>query len=65
MRYFFFTKSILWVEMLRVIVWGRFSPGLNCPENISVRGSFFEKVEPATMALFKKRSDIKKKQFFN
>ena len=38
---FIFTDSILRMEVLRVIVQGKFSPGLNCPEKISVgRGIF-------------------------
>ena len=34
--WFLFTDSILCVEMLRVIVLGKFSPGLIFPEDISV-----------------------------
>jgi len=37
----FFTDSTLHVKMLRVIVWGKFSVELNCPEDISIgRGIF-------------------------
>jgi len=34
--YFLFAASILHMELLRVIVVGKFSPGLNCLEEISV-----------------------------
>jgi hypothetical protein len=41
MSCFFFTNSIVGMEMLRVIVQGEFSPGLNCQEDISVRMEIF------------------------
>ena len=50
-----FADSILRVETLRVIVRGKFSPGLNCLEDISVRRRDFSvEVEPNFLALFKK-----------
>ena len=36
-----FTDSILGVEMLRVIFQGKFSPGLNYPEDISLEREIF------------------------
>ena len=59
MSYFLFTNSILGVEILRVIVQGKFSPGLNCTEDISVGGDFSVEVESGILALFEKRSEIK------
>jgi len=45
--------------MLRVIIHGKFSPGLNCPEDISVgRWDFYMEVNPDFLALFEKRSEI-------
>ena len=44
--YFLFADSILHVEMLMVIVWGKFSLGLNCLNDLSV------KVEPDFPPLF-------------
>ena len=41
MSFFLFTNSILRVEMLRVIVRGKFSPGLNCPGDIFVERGIF------------------------
>ena len=41
MSCFLFTDSILRVEMSRVIVWGKFSSGLSCPEDISMGGGGF------------------------
>ena len=41
MSYFLFTDSILHVEVLRAVLGGKFSPGLNFPEDISMgRGIF-------------------------
>jgi hypothetical protein len=40
MSCFLFFVSISRVELLRVIVRGKFSPRLNCPENISVERGF-------------------------
>ena len=66
---FLFTDSILGVKMLRVIVWGKFSPGLNGTKDISLeRVIFFVEVDPGILALFKQRSEIKSKNktsFFN
>jgi hypothetical protein len=50
--------------MLRVIVRGKFSPGLICPDDISIRRGIFP-WRPGILALFKKRSKIKKKQVFS
>ena len=38
---FLFPNSILHIEMFRIIVWGKFSPGLSCLENISVGREIF------------------------
>ena len=37
---FLFSVSILRVELLRIIVWGKFSPGLNCLEDVSAETGF-------------------------
>ena len=38
---FLFTDSILRVEVLRVIVWGKLLPLVNCPDDISLRRGIF------------------------
>jgi hypothetical protein len=45
--------------MLKVIVRGKLSPGLNCPDDISMGMGIFP---PDFLALFKKRSEIKLKK---
>ena len=41
--------------MLKVIIQGEFSPGLNCPEDICMgREIFAVEVEPGILDLFKK-----------
>ena len=57
--FFFLFDSILSVEMSRLIVWGKFSPGLNCSRGYYREDwDFCAKVEPDFLALFKKRSEI-------
>jgi hypothetical protein len=59
LSYFLFANSISHVETLRVIVRGKFSPGLNCLEGLSVgRGDFFMGGKTGFPALFKKQSEI-------
>ena len=51
---------------VKVIIRGKFSPGLNCPEDISYgEGDFSVEVEPGILVLFKKRSEIKQKNGFS
>jgi hypothetical protein len=57
---FLFADSILCVEMLKVIVRGKFSPGLNCLENISVgRRGFLLSWSQISLRYLEKRTDIK------
>ena len=53
------------MEVLRVIVQGKFLPGLNCPEDISMGGGFFVEVEPDLLALLKNDQKLKKIQVFS
>ena len=57
---FLFVDSILRVEMLRVSVLCKFSPGLNCPEDISAEGWIFVELDFQELSI--KRSDIKVKK---
>ena len=50
------------MEMLRVIVWGKFSPGLHCPEDISVGRGFSRGGGAKYLGVIKKRSEIKFKK---
>jgi hypothetical protein len=53
------------MEMLRVIFRGRYSPGLNCLENVSVGRRHFSVVaEPDFLAFFKNDQKLSKKQEF-
>ena len=49
------------MDMLRVIVWGKFSPQLNCPEDISMGRSIFL---PDFLALIKNDQKLNKKRSF-
>jgi len=53
--YFLFTNSVLRLGMLRVIVQGKFSPGFNFSEHVSLGREFSVEAEPDIMALFKKQ----------
>ena len=64
--YFLFADSISRVEMLRVIVRGKFSLGSNRFERAGGGGRFFVEMDPDFSALFNKPSECKyiKKVFF-
>ena len=60
------TDSFLCEEVLRVIVRGKFSPGSNYPEDISVaKADFSMEVKPDFLALLKKDKKLNKKQVFS
>ena len=62
--YFLFTDSVLRVGMLRVTVQGKFSPGFNFSEHVSLEGEFSVEAEPDIMASFKKKTSEKKNNVF-
>ena len=63
---FSFTDSILWVELIRVIVRDKFSQGI-VQRIFPRKGGFSVEFEPDFLALFQKQSKIKLKiiNFFN
>ena len=65
MSYFLLTDSIMRVEMSKVIFRGKFSPGLNCPEDIYVgRGIFPRRWNQTSWRYLKTiRNQIKSKFF--
>ena len=66
MSCFLFSVSILYVELLRVIAQGKFSPGLTFLEDVPVGRVFLCGDKPDFLGLFKKRSEIKyKRQVFS
>ena len=67
MKFFLYLASCLLTQFYAwgVIVWGKFSPGLNFPEYISLGRDFSVEVDPDFLALFKTWPDIQiKKKFF-
>jgi hypothetical protein len=60
MSCFLFSVAILCAEWLRVIVRGKFSPGSNCLEDISVGSGFLREGGPDFLALFKNDQKYKK-----